>query len=386
MKPRWLLIFALVWILRAQPAFLSGPKVANISHASARVVWVTDSNPTSSEIEWGTTTCYGNIRTALRWGTFPYTSTAVLSGLAPNTTYHCRARLNGGAVVSGDVIFTTAAEPSPHPAPPLAPASTNATMPPINGNTYNIDASCSNLQATLTTLAGLTDSANHEIVIPAGTTCYGNWTFPTRPSHTGWIVVRSSAAGTGGFPPEGVRWTKNWSSTSTLARFVTRALGTKHRTLQSSVPAGTCVSSEVGQGGFYGVVGLPASVMPLLRCSDSNPAYTGATLITAMTGSWPVTITAPGHTLVEGQLISIPSNGYIPAQRYVVCEVSGDTFKVYVSGSGSYTGGIDFGVINMWRNPPVTKAASNPTAGCVSEAWWYLNYARELRSGGPADW
>jgi hypothetical protein len=354
----------------AQPAFLAGPTVSNISHSTVRVSWVTDSQPSASEIEWGRTTAYGSSRSALAYNAVPYTSTVLISGLTPNTTYHCRARLNSGAVLSGDVTFTTTAEPAPHPAPPAAPAPLEVPLPAIDGNTYPIDASCSNLAATLSTIAGLTGSANHEIVIPAGTTCAGEWNFPVRPNHIGWVVVRSSAVGTAAFPPEGVRWTPNWSVSTTLARFVTRALGAT-RSAQSSIAGGTCVTSEVGEGGFWFVSGLPSSVFGLVRCSDASPAYSGATLIDSFSGSYPVTVTATGHTLAEGQIISIPANGYVAAQRYFVYGVSGNTFKIYASQIGSYSGGVYFSVINMWHQPAHTKASASPSGGCTEQAWWY---------------
>ncbi len=354
----------------AQPAFLAGPKVSNISHSTARVTWVTDSQPTASEVEWGLTTSYGNTRAALAYNASPYTATVLISGLTPNTTYHCRGRLNSGAVLSGDVTFTTGAEPAPHPSPPEAPAPLEVARPAITGNTYAIDASCSNLASTLAAIAGLTGSANHEIVIPAGTTCAGEWNFPARPSHTGWVVVRSSAADTAAFPPEGVRWTPNWSPGATLARLMTRVLGST-RSVQSSVAGGTCASSEVGEGGFWFTSGLPSAVFGLLKCSDANPAYTGATLIASFSGSSPVTVTVSGHQLVEGQIISIPANGYVAAQKYFVYDVSGETFKIYTSQIGSYSGGVNFSLVNMWRQPSHTKSAADPSGGCTEQSWWY---------------
>ena len=359
---------ALAW---AQPAFLAGPKVTNLSHSTARVTWVTDSQPTASEIEWGLTTAYGATRTALAYNAAPYTSSVLISGLTPNTTYHCRARLNGGAVLSGDVTFTTAAEPSPHPAPPVAPAALAVARPVITGNTYTIDVSCSNLASTLTAIAGLTGNANHEIVIPAGTTCTGTWNFPARPNHTGWIVVRSSAVDTAAFPPEGVRWTPNWSPGTTLARFVTPVLGATRGT-QGNIPSSSCAASETGEGGFYYSSSGPTStVFGLLRCSDSYPAYTGATLIDSFSGSSPVTVTVPGHTLVEGQVVDIPTNGYVAAGRYLVYGVAGNTFKINTPQIGSYSGGVSVTVRNQWRNPAHTKGSGPPSGSCTPEQWYY---------------
>lgn len=352
-------------------AFLAGPKVTNISHSTVRVVWITDSQPTSSEIEWGLTTSYGNTRTALAYNAAPYTTTVLISGLTPNTTYHCRARLNGGTVLSEDVTFTTAAEPAVHPAPPAEAAVLEVSLPAITGNTYSIDANCSNLAATLTTIAGLSGSANHEIVIPAGTTCAGEWNFPARPNHSGWVVVRSSAVGTPAFPPEGVRWTPNWNPSTTLARFVTRVLGADRGT-QGSIPSSSCAASEIGEGGFYyNSSGPTNTIFGLLRCSDSYPAYTGASLIESFSGSSPVTVTVPGHTLIEGQVVEIPSNGYVAAGRYFVHGVAGNTFKITTSQIGSYSGGVYLTVRNQWRNPAHTKGSGPPSGACTNEQWYY---------------
>jgi len=358
--------------LSAQPSFLSGPKVTNLSHSSVRVAWITNSSPASSEIEWGLTTSYGQIRAARAYNAAPYTSSALISGLTPNTTYHCRARLNGGAGLSGDVVFTTAAEPTPHPAPPAPPSPMEVSLPPITGNTFAVNADCSNLQTILSTLAGLTGSTNHEVVIPAGTTCYGNWTFPNRPNHTGWVVVRSSAVGTPAFPPEGVRWTPNWPVSSTLATFVTRALGVAGWGLSNFISTGTCASSGYyGEGALYSVFNIPADRFSLVRCSDNYSAYTGDPLIDSMSGSLPVTVTADGHGLEEGRIISIPNNGYVAATNYYVYDVTPATFKIYASGGGSYTGGVSFTVLNQYRLPAHTKSSSDPSGPCVEERWWF---------------
>jgi len=367
MRLRVVVLFGAPLLAWAQPAFVTGPLVSNISHSAVRVTWITDSQPTKSEVEWGPTASYGSIRTAVAPNASPYTASVLISGLTPGSAYHCRGRLNDGAVVSGDVVFTTLAEPSPHPALPEAPTPLTVSMPVINGNTYNVLPDCSNLQSTLNTIASLTGSANHEIVLPPGTTCYGNWKFPARPSHSGWVLVRSSAVGTAAFPPEGVRWTKNWNPSTTLAKFVTQTFGGSRGTY---IPLGPC-TDHASEGGFFFASNLPASLFGLLRCSDAYPPYTGATLITSMSGSLPVTVEAPGHTLIEGQAIQMPDNGYVAAERYRVYDISGNTFKLYAAQIGSYIGGVNMIVLTQWRTPTHTVSSIDPSGSCTSEHWWY---------------
>ena len=365
-----LLLTALAW---GQPAFDDGPKAMNIGHASARIVWTATSAPTDAEIEWGLTAGYGSTRFAnIGSDGAPYTITAALVSLTPNTTYHVRGRMNSGSVLSGDVTFTTLVEPFPHPAEPIAPSEPDITMPTITGSTHNVDATCSNISTILTTLAGLAGSLNDEVVIPAGTTCWDRVTWPARPAHTGWVVVRSSAVGTDAFPPEGVRWTPNWSTANTLANFTTRKVGISGSAAQTALSSAACSSSLYYEGGLVQVTGLPTSLFRLLRCSDSYSAYSGNVAISAMSGSLPVTITVPGHTLEEGMIVYIPvGNGYVTAGTYYVYDPSGDTFSIYVSGSGSYAGGLDIEVRNQYRLPTVTKSAADPVGACTEEYWHY---------------
>lgn len=87
-----------------------------VSATSASIIWETD-EPSSSQVEWGTTNSYGTL-TPTTPDTDPtggqylgvVTHSVVLSGLQPNTTYHYRVKSKdaaGNEAVSADKTFTT---------------------------------------------------------------------------------------------------------------------------------------------------------------------------------------------------------------------------------------------------------------------------------------
>jgi hypothetical protein len=84
----------------------------------------------------------------------------------------------------------------------LPQATVDTTMPAATGNTYTVNAS-GDLQAALNQAAAADTNKNHLIVLQAGTTFTGNFTFPARAAGTGWIIIRSSNILT--LPSEGTR-------------------------------------------------------------------------------------------------------------------------------------------------------------------------------------
>jgi Concanavalin A-like lectin/glucanases superfamily len=90
------------------PPVLSAVGVSQITSGGASLGWTT-SEAGDSQVEYGPTTAYGSM--ASLDATLVLSHAQMLSGLAPGTPYHCRARsrdATGNLAVSGDVAFTTA--------------------------------------------------------------------------------------------------------------------------------------------------------------------------------------------------------------------------------------------------------------------------------------
>jgi hypothetical protein len=132
-----------------------------------------------------------------------------VTGLAPSTTFECRA----GAAATADathtytwssrLTYTTPARPADAFDVPADPIQTVSAYPTITGSTLN--ATCATLQAQINAAVALSQSLTHEVVIPAGSHCVGNFTVSGHKTGPGYLVIRSSAVGTTNFPPEGVR-------------------------------------------------------------------------------------------------------------------------------------------------------------------------------------
>ena len=136
-----------------------------------------------------------------------------LTGLLPATKYYVGFCNHSGNVFVGGGdearTFTTAADAASRPVYPTPPAATGITgvIPTINGSTYNVPAGdCGNvttgLQARINTAAAVAGSTNHEIVVPAGTTCSGTYILKSR-TGTGQIIIRSGNLSR--LPPDNAR-------------------------------------------------------------------------------------------------------------------------------------------------------------------------------------
>ncbi len=103
----------------AKPVITSGSIKSTVDHKSAQIVWTTD-QPSSSQVEYGTTTSYGSVAPAAP-STDPtggqslgvVTHQVDLTGLNASTTYHykVKSKNKAGEVVSSDQQFTTNATP-----------------------------------------------------------------------------------------------------------------------------------------------------------------------------------------------------------------------------------------------------------------------------------
>lgn len=209
------LVMCCVAVANASAQVISDITVDEISHSSARITWNTDvtsdarvfyhlktnSCPAANLLGFATSTK----RNALTHG-------MTVGGLKPGSTY-CFAPRSGETFGPVDEL-TTRPEPADRFRDPTLPALVDTSLPAIDGSTFEVDpaSGCNGpdgLQAQLERAVALADDRNHQVVIPAGTTCVGPYLLPPR-TGTGWITVRTSTSDSK-FTPEGVRTGPPWS-------------------------------------------------------------------------------------------------------------------------------------------------------------------------------
>ncbi|HBY63532.1 MAG TPA: hypothetical protein DEH78_27215, partial [Solibacterales bacterium] len=75
--------FLLLPALLGAQTITYGPLVSNITHSTARVTFVTSSDPQNSDIVYSRPGGQDRTVSAVRNGSAPFTSTVVLTGLSP---------------------------------------------------------------------------------------------------------------------------------------------------------------------------------------------------------------------------------------------------------------------------------------------------------------
>ncbi|MEM3738881.1 MAG: fibronectin type III domain-containing protein [Thermoplasmata archaeon] len=136
------------------PPKISNVTVVNITSTSAVVMWTTD-EPSSSIVEYGTTTSYGQTATGAN-GVISHS--VQLSGLTASTTYHFRVKsadVNGNTATSSDYTFTTS-------------GGGGDTTPPVISN-----VAVKNITATSAIITWITDEPSSSVVDYGTTTAYG---------------------------------------------------------------------------------------------------------------------------------------------------------------------------------------------------------------------
>ncbi|MCX8173466.1 MAG: fibronectin type III domain-containing protein [Thermoplasmata archaeon] len=136
------------------PPQISNVTVVNITASSAVVMWTTD-EPSSSVVEYGTTTSYGQTATGAN-GVISHS--VQLSGLTSSTLYHFRVKsadANGNAAISSDYTFTTS-------------GGGGDTTPPVISN-----VAVKNITATSAIITWITDEPSSSVVDYGTTTAYG---------------------------------------------------------------------------------------------------------------------------------------------------------------------------------------------------------------------
>ncbi len=90
------------------PPVITGPVASSVTESTAQITWSTD-EPSDGQVEYGLTTSYGSLSPVDAGLSIAHSIT--LTGLAPDTLYHCRVRSRdaaGNTAVSADMAFRTA--------------------------------------------------------------------------------------------------------------------------------------------------------------------------------------------------------------------------------------------------------------------------------------
>lgn len=239
---------------------------------SASITWTTDV-PSSSQVNYGTTTAHG-IFSMLGNTTTPVTSHSVmLSSLLPNTLYHFVVLSGVGtstAVMSNDQTFTTGSSSAATSTLPMisnitsTPTNTGATLvwqtdvpatSQVNYGTTTSYGASSPLDTTKgtnhsVTLSGLTSGTTYHFQIlsgnSAGVSSSTDQNFMTgTPTPTTTMPVISGISATPGLMGVGIAWTTDVPSTSQVLYGLTNQYGAT-----SSLNSATTTNHSVSLGGF----------------------------------------------------------------------------------------------------------------------------------------
>lgn len=341
---RWFILAVLCVASYAQT--ISSVTVDSITHTTARVTWATDTAASTRlyyQLKSGTCPAATELTYASLNKSTAYTTHGMtIGGLKPASTY-CYAA-NSGTTYSDVGEFTTSASPATRFSGPSAPTTSIPVIPTITGSTFTVDAtnSCngaSGLQAQLDAAAAMNDALNHEVVIPAGSTCIGNYKLNTRVG-TGWIVVRTSTTGNG-FTPPGVRTNPSWSSVMARISLPSQSTWEGDATLEAKYPNGSTKWYIIG-------LELTHEAFPL---TGEKFAITGAT------NANPIEITtASDHGWATNDVVQVYGVGGNTAANgsRIATVTATNKFTIGVAGNADYTSGG-----TVVRNPPYHAAIAS---------------------------
>jgi hypothetical protein len=340
----------------AAPAILHGPKIDAITYSTARVTWVTD-KPSSTRIRYGLSPVYTGELTGPEQVTI---HSWFISGLAPATTYHyqvCSAD-SAGETCSGNHVFVTGHPPAlREPIPPQV--TVNTGMPEGSyGDPFLVDPECSNLPAILRQLAALEGELNYEVRIPARTVCRGQFAFPKRPNHRGWIVVTSSQSSA--LPQPGTRVTAE--DAAWMPVFLTDALPA--RWLHTRFLPQSCSPGHLLWG-----VNLPG--MALMECTGTEGQAEPRTIeAVSPAGGGNLIITAPNHGLSTGDVVRLTGTGSALDGIAVIAQVvDGSRFLIPMLGVTEIQAGAVTKVLN-WKQARHSRGAA-PGASCQPNEFFF---------------
>ncbi len=248
----------------AQP-LITNVQVSAITYSTVRITWNT-STPSSTVIR------YGRTNACEMTGTGPPQQTShawYVSGLSPETLYYYRVcSADTVELCSGLSTFTTARAVSNHPLPPQPPTSSaDVSVPPTDGLKFFVALDCSDLQAKINAAALADGRLTHEVLIPPGALCNGQYTLPAKAGPnapgTGVIIIRP-AISDHKLPPPGVRITPDYKPLMPTIRSNYVAV----QSASSAAPPKGCIL-----GDFYWA--RDATSFKLFKCTDTRgPIWT----------------------------------------------------------------------------------------------------------------
>jgi hypothetical protein len=214
----------------------------------------------------------------------------------------------------------------------------------------------------LTSLANLTGSLHYVVQIPAGTTCLGQYIFPRRPNHTGWVIVRTSSPDSS-FAVENERI--NESDTPALAKFVTDvlpALWYRLAVLPSTCNVGTLAwASDVPGFAVYECINRATSVpQPILYASPDKDR---------------IVLSVPGHGFQTGNLVRVAgSNATGINGTFRITVLTPDSFRLDNSSTSVASAGDWGGTVtrfDVWSLLPFRDSTGPLPASCTPNEWLY---------------
>lgn len=339
---------------------------------------------TCGYVEWGTVSGTYPNRTLMPCPAAGFSTAdraAIVSELSPSTTYFYRIHQCG---TTSNSTGCTAAEEAGSPTAEFSfttPADTDITptlptlyqpaRPTVNGST--LTATCGTLAAQLTAAAALNTALVHEVVIDAGTECaidVNGLQIPAK-SGAGWVIVRSSAAGTSAFPPAGTR------ISATDPGFVTL------RCENSAAQSDRCITfTGTSQGWyFHGIKVLMVTEPHWQRTITNVVQGAGSQCDGRAADTWTITLSAAHGLVYAGQIMVLNGVGgftstpiiasvySLPTSTSMILCTAGATL------AGSYTSG---GTITNYGGLTISTAVSSagtstitvPSAHGMSDGTW----------------
>lgn len=187
-------------------------EVEAITRTTARVSWKS-SRRVDFRVLYGETPSYGqtvqNFIFAGPGGSSVTQYTISLSGLRPGTTYYVCPQTVGADQSPCDGqrnnfrFITLAGEMKD---PELPRQTVEIGQPELTGQIFQVRPDCQDLQEQINLAARANPDLNHEVRIPAGTLCHGQYTLPPRggpPTAAGWVTIRPDISDDE-LPPQGV--------------------------------------------------------------------------------------------------------------------------------------------------------------------------------------